>query len=66
MYSCPSTSYIFDPAADAINGGVPPTALTARTGLFTPPGIYFLASSKRSSDLLVIFSLKFFRYGYDV
>src|SRR3990167_4054721 len=34
------------PSARAMKRGVPPTALKARTGEFTPPGITFCARSK--------------------
>src|SRR5688500_17676978 len=33
-----------------MNGGSPPTALNARTGLFTPPGITFFARSNSAAD----------------
>ncbi len=46
MYSFPSTSQNFDPTPQLINKGSPPTDLNARTGEFTPPGIYFFASVK--------------------
>ena len=35
-----------------MNGGVPPTDLNDRTGLLTPPGMYFWASANSASDLL--------------
>ncbi|GAB4589375.1 hypothetical protein Ntsu_72070 [Nocardia sp. IFM 10818] len=34
------------PCADAMNRGVPPTELKARTGEFTPPGMTAAARSK--------------------
>ena len=37
-YSLPSTSVSHAPRAERMNRGVPPTALNARTGEFTPPG----------------------------
>lgn len=37
-----------------MNTGVPPTALNARTGELTPPGILVTACAKRISDLLVM------------
>src|SRR3954447_650279 len=33
-----------------MNRGVPPTALNARTGEFTPPGVTARARSKRAAD----------------
>jgi hypothetical protein len=36
--------------------GEPPTALQARTGLFTPPGIFSRARLKKLRDLLVFIS----------
>ncbi len=38
-YSLPSTSRSQAPWADRMKRGVPPTALNARTGEFTPPGV---------------------------
>src|SRR5688500_5862248 len=40
-----------------MNSGVPPTAPNARAGLFTPPGIDFLARSKAAA-LLVRLGIK--------
>jgi hypothetical protein len=37
-----------------INKGFPPTALKARTGLFTPPGITLIALSNNAFDMFVI------------
>src|SRR5262249_4530464 len=45
MYWWPSISQTYWPWALAMNGGVPPTALKARAGLFTPPGMMRLACS---------------------
>src|SRR5689334_9994152 len=50
MYSLPSTSNKWDPAPLAMNKGFPPTALNARTGEFTPPGMISLARSKSRLD----------------
>src|SRR4051794_40759754 len=36
-----------------MNLGVPPTALNARTGEFTPPGVTAWARSKRAADACV-------------
>jgi hypothetical protein len=36
-----------------MNRGVPPTALNARTGEFTPPGVTRVARSNQSRDLVV-------------
>src|SRR5215218_4959310 len=49
-YSLPSTSVSQAPLAEAMKRGVPPTALNARTGEFTPPGVTARARSKSSSD----------------
>ena len=43
---------ILEPWPVTIKGGVPPTALKARTGLLTPPGRYRWASSKSSRERL--------------
>src|SRR6266850_394067 len=51
MNSLPSTSWILDPRPLAMNKGLPPTALKARTGEFTPPGINWLAFSNSCLDL---------------
>jgi hypothetical protein len=37
----------------AMNRGVPPTALKARTGLLTPPGISLSARSKSFVDFVI-------------
>jgi hypothetical protein len=37
-----------------MNGGVPPTALKARTGELTPPGMSFLAFAKAASELAIV------------
>src|SRR6266446_4863921 len=39
MYSLPSASHIREPSPRTIMGGIPPTALNARAGEFTPPGM---------------------------
>src|SRR5215470_9713866 len=53
MYSLPSTSRTCAPLALLTKNGCPPTARNARTGEFTPPGIYFSASPKSSSDFFL-------------
>ena len=45
-YSLPSTSVSHAPAAERMKRGVPPTALKARTGELTPPGVTARARSK--------------------
>src|SRR2546427_12566807 len=50
MYSLPSTSQTQAPLALLTKNGCPPTARNARTGEFTPPGIYFSASSNNSLE----------------
>ena len=50
MYSWPSASHIREPSALRMKRGVPPTALKARTGEFTPPGIRRSARANSSSD----------------
>src|SRR5438552_1696480 len=50
MYSWPSTSQTRAPLARSTKNGCPPTARKARTGEFTPPGIYLSASAKSCSD----------------
>ncbi len=49
-YSLPSTSVSQAPFADRMKRGVPPTALKARTGEFTPPGVTARARSKSAPD----------------
>src|SRR2546422_4478687 len=50
MYSLPSTSQTYAPLALLTKNGCPPTARNARTGEFTPPGIYFSASSNNALE----------------
>src|SRR5690242_12979946 len=57
MYSLPSTSQTRAPLARLTKNGCPPTARNARTGEFTPPGMYFSASSKSSLDFECISDL---------
>src|SRR5262245_6500794 len=52
MYSLPSTSCRTAPWPRAKNSGSPPTALKARTGEFTPPGMTWRAFSKRLRETL--------------
>src|SRR5258708_24144413 len=52
MYWRLSTSKMREPCAVSMNRGVPPTALKARTGEFTPPGMTSCARWKRASDCL--------------
>ena len=49
-YSLPSTSVSQAPGAERMNRGVPPTALKARTGELTPPGVTASARSKSAAD----------------
>ena len=49
-YSLPSTSVSQAPWAERMKRGVPPTALKARTGEFTPPGVTTRARSNRARD----------------
>src|ERR1039457_1441641 len=51
MNSLPSTSQTRAPLARLTKNGWTPTARNARTGEFTPPGMYFNASAKSFSDL---------------
>ena len=53
MNDRPSSSSKRAPAARATNRGDPPTALNARTGLDTPPGMTAFARSNSSSDLVI-------------
>src|SRR5256885_6915239 len=50
MYPLPSTSHTCAPLALLTKNGCPPTARNARTGEFTPPGMYFNASANKVSD----------------
>ena len=52
-YSLPSTSRSHAPDPEAMNRGVPPTALKARTGEFTPPGVTRWARSNHAAELCV-------------
>src|ERR671918_1737696 len=54
MYSFPSTSRIFAPCACSAKKGSAPTLRNARTGEFTPPGMYFCATAKSSDEQEVI------------
>src|SRR5262252_6064506 len=54
MYSSPSTDQMRAPRPRAMNGGSPPTALNARTGELTPPGITRRARSISSRELLIV------------
>lgn len=54
MNSLSWISYTREPCARLMNTGDPPTALKARTGEFTPPGINFCASSKACSEVVII------------
>src|SRR5664280_1440996 len=58
MYSLPSTSQTRDPLALLTKKGWPPTARNARTGEFTPPGMYFNASANNCSDLACVIASK--------
>ena len=49
-YSLPSTSVSQAPWALRMKRGVPPTALNARTGEFTPPGVTAWARSKSALE----------------
>jgi hypothetical protein len=50
MKVLPSMSVIRAPAARRMKCGVPPTALNARTGEFTPPGMSVFARSNSLAD----------------
>src|ERR1035437_3645121 len=52
IYLLPSTSHTRAPFALLTKNGWPPTARNARTGEFTPPGMYFSASAKSCSDMV--------------
>src|SRR5438034_4152249 len=52
MYSLPSTSHTREPFALLTKKGSPPTPRKARTGEFTPPGMYSRASAKSFRDSL--------------
>src|SRR5687768_10617824 len=51
MYVLPSTSLTVAPSPSRMNTGVPPTALNARTGELTPPGMRWRARSKAACEL---------------
>src|SRR5437870_435344 len=51
MYWLPSRSVTRQPSPSLMNTGVPPTALNARTGELTPPGMYCCALRKADSEL---------------
>ncbi|CUR61413.1 hypothetical protein NOCA1240516 [metagenome] len=50
----PSASVSQAPEAEVMKRGVPPTALNARTGEFTPPGVTARARSKSASLAAVV------------
>src|SRR5215470_20241208 len=50
MYSLPSASQMRAPCPRTMNGASHSTALKARTGEFTPPGISLAARSSRRRD----------------
>src|SRR4051794_37555250 len=52
-YSLPSTSNRYGPWARSMNRGVPPTALNARTGELTPPGVPACARANRAAEPVV-------------
>ena len=52
-YSLPSTSVSQAPRAERMKRGVPPTALKARTGELTPPGVTARARANRASEAAV-------------
>src|SRR6266498_2416998 len=54
MYWRLSASKMREPSAISMNGGVLPTALKARTGEFTPPGMTSWARWKRASECLAM------------
>src|SRR2546430_17300373 len=54
MYSFPSTSQIFAPAARSTKKGSPPTLRNARTGELTPPGMRFWAAAKSLDERVVM------------
>ena len=63
MYSCPSASMTFAPAASRMKRGIPPTDRKARTGLLTPPGMSFCASVNRLfMSMLKILHADFFEF----
>src|SRR5947207_659126 len=51
MYGLPSRSLTRQPSPCFTKTGVPPTALNARTGELTPPGMYCWAFRKAASEL---------------
>ncbi len=50
-YSVPSTSKRYGPCARSMKRGVPPTALKARTGELTPPGVTARARSSSAAEV---------------
>src|SRR3954470_16771308 len=53
MYVLPSTSFTCGPLPSLMNTGVPPTALNARTGELTPPGMSCRALAHAASELVL-------------
>src|SRR5947207_14182916 len=53
MYWFPSISVTAQPSASLMKTGVPPTALNARTGDETPPGISLRALANADSELAI-------------
>src|SRR5215471_2435606 len=64
MYSLSSTSQIREPRPRTMYGGSPPTALNARTGESTPPGITREARRCKSLLLLVVLDEIGMRFQY--
>src|SRR5687767_9961760 len=50
MYVLPSTSFTVAPLPSLMKTGVPPTALNARTGELTPPGMSWRALRNADSE----------------
>src|SRR5688500_1895618 len=59
MNVLPSTSVMRAPEARAMNRGVPPTALKARTGELTPPGSTLTARANSFRDFVGFFTIGF-------
>src|SRR5437867_5281012 len=53
MYVLPSASRTRAPSPQTMNRGVPPTALNARTGELTPPGMTRCARANSSSERVI-------------
>src|SRR5205085_9604586 len=63
MYSLPSTSQIFEPAARSTKNGSRPRPRKARTGELTPPGMRASARANSSDEYELIGVMEYWSVG---